>query len=161
MKIKQTHKYKQDVETVYALLTNPDFVATKYDAIGSRNIEIVQYGEDADGDFIMESLREIHSALPDFARKFLGEWNSVRQTEIWEADGDGYLCSFTVDAEDAPVKIAGTQVLSPVASGCVNEVNLNVTCSIPLLGGKLAKVVGGDADSNMAAEYDYTKKQLG
>jgi len=160
MIVKQTHTYKHDVAKVYGLLTDPEFVAEKYQAVGARNVEIIQYGEDEDGDYILETVREIHSALPDFAKKFLGEWNKVQQIEIWEPDGDGFLCSFTVDALDAPVKIAGTQLLSPIASGCVNEVNLTVSCSVPLLGGKLAKVVGGDADTTMTAEHAYTQDAL-
>ena len=38
MKIKALHQYAKDVDTVFGLFHEPDFMKTKYEGIGARNV---------------------------------------------------------------------------------------------------------------------------
>jgi len=60
-----------------------------------------------------------------------------------------------------PVTVSGTQTLRPEGGGCTNEVQMKVSCGIPLIGGKLADFVGGDIKRFMDEEYEFTKNYLG
>ena len=45
-------------------------------------------------------------------------------------------------------------------AGCVNDVQLEIKCGIPLIGGKLADFVGGDAGKATQAEYEFIRAHL-
>jgi len=56
--------------------------------------------------------------------------------------------------------MSGDMALSVRDDGCVNEVRLEVRCGIPLVGGKLADFVGGDAEKAVRAEYEFIRAHL-
>ncbi len=60
-----------------------------------------------------------------------------------------------------PVGMGGEMELRSQDGGCVNDVRLEVKCGIPLIGGKLADFVGGDAEKATQAEYEFIRAHLG
>ncbi|MFO1429090.1 MAG: DUF2505 domain-containing protein [Candidatus Competibacteraceae bacterium] len=160
MEVKDVHQYKKDVAAVFKFFSDPDAIKTKYESIGARNIELLESSESG-GTYNNKTQREVPSEVPGILQKFLGAWNKVVQTEQWEAQADGSrVCKMDIDVVGVPVKVAGKMKLRPEGKGCVNEVSINVTCGIPLIGGKLAEFVGNDTKKNMDAEYDYISKHL-
>jgi hypothetical protein len=59
-----------------------------------------------------------------------------------------------------PVTVKGSMELRTEGGGCVNDVQLEVKCGIPLIGGKLADFVGGDAEKAVRAEYEFIRAHL-
>ena len=60
-----------------------------------------------------------------------------------------------------PVKVGGDLRLAPAAKGTtVVEITGEVSCSVPLLGGKLAAFVGSDVQRTLTAEEQFQEGHL-
>jgi len=160
LETKDTHHYDQTVDIIFNTFTDPDFIAAKYAGVGCRNAEIVERTEHAGGVTLITK-REVPANVPGLLKKFLGEWNKVVQTEQWQGEpGKARTCDLKIELMGVPVTVAGTMNLHPTDSGCANEIRINVNCSIPLVGGKLADFVASDIKKNMDAEYAFTKNYV-
>ena len=160
MKIKALHQYNKDVDSVFALFHDVDFMQEKYQGLGARNVKILECAGSA-GNYTIKVQREVPADVPGLLKKFLNPWNTLVQSEQWQgASGGPYTCNIAIDISGVPVSIAGKMELRSTAAGCVNEVQLEVKCSIPLVGGKLADFVGSDAEKSMQAEYQFISGRL-
>lgn len=160
MEVNGLHQYNSATDEVFEFFHDPEKIKAKYEGIGSRNINVLEASEHADG-FTVKIQREVPADVPGILQKFLGAWNKVVQTEQWQTTQDGgRSCNLQVDVIGVPVSVSGTMMLQPEASGCVNDVRIKVTCGIPLVGKKLAEFVGNDTKKAMDSEYAYIKSHL-
>jgi hypothetical protein len=160
MKIKALHQYDQDVDTVFGLFHDPDFMRDKYVGIGARNVEILECAG-SEGHYRIKTKREVPADVPALLKKFLNPWNTLVQSEQWEGKAGGpYRCKVTVEISGVPVSINTELELRPQGDGCVNDLQLEVKCGIPLVGGKLADFVGNDAEKAVQAEYEFIRNYL-
>lgn len=160
MKIKALHQYSTDVDGVFALFHDVDFMQEKYQGLGARNVTILEC-TGSEGNYNVKVQREVPAEVPGLLKKFLNPWNTLVQTEQWQGKSGGpYICKISIDISGVPVSIAGTMELRSTDAGCVNEVQLEVKCGIPLVGGKLADFVGSDAEKSMQAEYQFISGRL-
>lgn len=161
MKVTATHRYDCSIDELYELFTQKQYYLDKFDACGAKNVEILE-AADTDEGFVVESQREVPADVPGVLKSFLGEWNTITQSEVWDGEpGDEYYNDFEIAAEGVPVEMTGTMNLMPDGDGCVNEIEIDISCAIPLVGKKLAQFVASDTEKTLAAEYAYTKKQVG
>lgn len=161
MKINAVHQYAKDVETVFGLFHDPEFMQTKYVGIGGRNVEVLEC-TGTEGRYTVKVKREVPADVPALLKKFLNPWNSVVQSESWEGKAGGpWRCTFSVDIAGVPVTVKGAMELRAEGGGCINDVRLEVKCGIPLIGGKLADFVGSDAEKAMQKEYEFIRAHLG
>src|SRR3954468_10312708 len=96
--------YDADVETVYALITDPDFMRRKYDAIGGKDIEVDR--TDTAAGCELTTRRTVTVDLPGFAKKVMQPSNTAVQTESWAgSDSDGRrVCNYHVEVQGLPSK---------------------------------------------------------
>jgi hypothetical protein len=161
MKIKALHQYAKDVDTVFSLFHDPDFMKVKYEGIGARNVEVLECAG-SEGRYTVKVKREVPADVPSLLKKFLNPWNTIVQSETWEGKAGGpYRCKLAVEIAGVPVGMGGEMELRSQDGGCVNDVRLEVKCGIPLIGGKLADFVGGDAEKATQAEYEFIRAHLG
>lgn len=160
MEVRDTHSYAQDVDTLFKHFCDAEQVQTKHDALGARNINLVKF-ESTDSTLNVIIEREVPADVPRAMRKFLGEWNHIKQVENWSGTpGEGYHCDISIEINGVPVTIVGTMELAPEGAGCSNTVNLNISCGIPLVGKKLAELVASQSKTSMREEYEYIKSTL-
>jgi hypothetical protein len=157
-----THRYDHPADAVFALLTDFEAVKEKYEALGHRDVALVRRDAGDDGSVTMVTTRVVPMEVPGFAKKFLKPANSVTQTDAWGAAGaDGVRTgTYSVEAKGVPVTLGGTLRLAPDADGCTNEIRTTITSKVPLVGGKLADFVGGDARKAVEHEYRWTAARL-
>ena len=161
MKIKALHQYAKDVDTVFGLFHDPDFMKVKYEGIGARNVEVLECAG-SEGRYTVKVKREVPADVPSLLKKFLNPWNTIVQSETWEGKAGGpYRCKLAVEIAGVPVGMGGEMELRSQDGGCINDVRLEVKCGIPLIGGKLADFVGGDAEKATQAEYEFIRAHLG
>lgn len=160
MKMTVTHRFDADVETVYRLMADKDFMVRKYADQGATDIE-VDSDEKADGPTIVTK-RKVTIDLPGFAKKVMAPTNTVVQTDEWRpADGDGRrVCRYKVEVQGVPSRIDGTVTLSPDGDGTREDVVADVKVSIPLLGGKLEKFAVESGVKTIEQEAAFTTKEL-
>jgi len=162
MKVTSNHTYAAAPETVFAAMTTPETLVAKYTALGHDRIEILEHTVKG-GAVSVRSRREVPMDVPGFAKKFLSPKNTVDQHDRWEAPAaDGTRKgTWEVVARGVPVKVGGTLRLAPGPKGTtVVEISGEVTCSVPLLGGKLASFVGGDVQRTLTAEEEFQDGHL-
>jgi hypothetical protein len=160
MKIKALHQYARDVDTVFGLFHNPDFMKVKYEGIGARNVGVLECAG-SEGRYTVKVKREVPADVPSLLKTFLNPWNTIVQSETWEGKAGGpYRCKLAVEIAGVPVSMSGDMELRAQDDGCVNDVRLEVKCGIPLIGGKLADFVGGDAEKATQAEYEFIRAHL-
>jgi len=153
------HHYDHPADAVFKYFSDQDLIQAKFESIGTRNVEVLDCAG-ADGG-VTQSTREVPANVPGVLKKFLGAWNKVTQTEEWGSEEGGErVCDLSVEIAGVPVNVSGTMTLRAEGQGCVNDIRIKVSCSIPLVGGKLAAFVAGDTETAMNDEYDYIKAQL-
>ena len=163
MKVSSTHTYAASPDDVLTMMTDPDVLAAKYEALGHRDIEITEHTVE-DGAVTVASRRSVPMEVPGFAKKFLKPMNTAVQLDEWEApEADGSRRgTWHVDAKGVPVDVGGTLRITPgkKKNTTVVEVAGEVRSSVPLVGGKLAGFVGGDVQRTLAAEEDFNDGYL-
>jgi len=162
MKVTSRHTYAAPPDVVFAAMTTPDVLVDKYRALGHQNIEILDHHEEA-GVVRIRSRRKVPMEVPGFAKRFVKPVNTVEQTDEWQprsTKGERHG-TWKVAASGVPVSVGGTLHLVAAPKGrTVVEISGDVTCSIPLLGGKLASFVGGDVERTMRGEEDFNDQYL-
>ena len=162
MKVTSRHTYAAPPQVVFAAMTTPDVLVEKYEALGHRDVEIREHVVDA-GSVRVKSRRKVPMDLPSFAKRFLKPLNSVEQTDEWmppSAKGERHG-TWKVSASGVPVSAGGSLHLVAAPKGrTVVEITGEVTCSIPLVGGKLASFVGGDVERTISAEEEFNDGYL-
>lgn len=75
--------------------------------------------------------------VPSFAKKFVGDSTRAITTQVWS----GTTASYTVDTPGKPTSMAGTVAVTGAGAGSTLTYDLEVKASVPLIGGKLEKLV--------------------
>jgi hypothetical protein len=144
--------YKQDVDTVFAFVSDPEVSKQRSIDMGERDIKVTKEGE------AVTNIRTVDAEVPGFAAKLLKPSNTVVEVKRWSsATKSGQL---SVDVKGAPTQIDGTIKLTPSGSGCDYTLDFKVTCKIPLIGGKLASYVEGITKKGMQEEFEWNQRKL-
>ena len=156
-----THQLAGDVEAVYALATNPDFLERKFAATGAKDVTVA-CEPTPDGGAHLAITRKVTVDLPGFAAKFLQPTNTFVQTEDWAAaTADGRrICTYKVEVQGVPSSIAGTVTLTPDSGQTRQDIEAEVKVSIPLVGGRLEGFAVDSGKSLLADEAAFTNKEL-
>lgn len=156
-----THELHGDVEAVYALATDPEFLERKFTAGGAKGVTVT-CDPTPDGGARLVITRQVTVDLPGFAAKFIQPTNTFVQTEDWApAAADGRrVCTYKVDVHGVPSSIAGTVTLTPQAGQTRQDIVAEVKVSIPLVGGRLEKFAVDSGKSVLAGEAAFTNAEL-
>lgn len=160
MSYRTRQQFQADVDTLYGLFTDREFLTKKYLAVGSRNLEILECGQD-DEVFRIEWRREVPSNPPGFARKVLSEWNQLEEIMEWERLPDGGArADYLGKVRGVPGELRGEFTLMAGGGGTVEEILMQATVNIPLVGKKIASFAEDDAAANLEKEYRFTLEYL-
>lgn len=136
--------YPTDPVRVVEMFADHDFQARIAKKTAVKTFDIDSSGDPA-GPFSLVVVRVVPAdRLPDVARSVVGRELTVRQRETFTAAGpEGRTADITVDVDGVPVRLAGTETLRPDredgGDGTSHSMHLEVTSSIPLIGGKIEK----------------------
>jgi Protein of unknown function (DUF2505) len=99
---------------------------------------------------------------PGFAKRFVHPANAVIQTDVWsDPDADGIRQGrWSVEAKGVPATMVGTMRLHGGPHGSVEDIDGEVSSSIPLIGGRIAAFLGAAAEENLAEEHDFARRWL-
>lgn len=163
MEFTVTHHYDHPADAVFAVLTDFDNVKEKYEAVGQREVELVSTETGDDGSVTLVTRRVVPIDVPGFAKKVLSPSQSVTQTDAWgpaTADGER-RGTFIVESRGTPVRVTGTLHLAPAGEGaCTNVSEVDIECRVPLIGGRIAEVVGKDTRKAVDHEQTWITKRL-
>ena len=133
MRLLHEHAYDAPASEVFAMLVDPGFrkkVAAATDAISCD----AAYGN---GTLIVREDQQV-KGVPGFAKKFVGESTKAIHTEVWT---DGTSATFEIETPGKPTHITGNTTLSEAGGRTTQVYDLEVKASVPIIGGKLEKLV--------------------
>jgi hypothetical protein len=151
-------KYNVPIGQVYGLLTDPKWLEARSLALGELSAR-VKAKKSAKG-ATLAMTRRVRRDLPAFVARVLPSESDLQFEEHWTKEGDGYTGSLTMDIVGQPVKMSAEFSLEPAGKGCVYRIEHVTRCSIPLVGGAIAKYAQGQVEKGCADEFAYLVKQL-
>ncbi len=153
MQIAESIEYQASADDVFAMLTTEVFQISKCRATGALNHH-VQIDHGSDSAVIMTKRTVPTNKFPDFVKSLVGETLLIVQTDTWKspsADG-GRTGTILVEVEGTPIRLQGSLRLTPTATGCRENIDGDLKCSIPLLGGRIEKAAYPAVQSAINAE---------
>ncbi|MFP5441437.1 MAG: DUF2505 domain-containing protein [Gammaproteobacteria bacterium] len=164
MRKQHEERYPLSVEEMFRIFTDPAFYEARYSGSSARH-EFVALGTRG-GQFVCDVRQHLlvdSNRVPALARKLIREENVLHTRMVWElaAGPNGERRgnhSFRI--EGVPVEVKGTMQLVPDGKGCINRIALDISCSIPLIGGKIAGMLGERADKMLDRNYVNTCRYL-
>jgi hypothetical protein len=147
------YDFDQDAESVYELLTDPQFLVDRCIALDelSAECDIEEHGEE----IVISLTREVQRDLPKVLAKLFDPVQVMDMTERWQSDGEGRSGDWNIDVRGQPVTISAKFKLAATAGGCRYSVSHRVKANIPLVGGRVEKYVLGQTGDGARAELDY------
>ncbi len=151
-----TQTFTQDADTVMRMFCDRSYFERKYQQT-AESYEILECEQTADHFRIKARLKMRSSApLPGFAKKFVAETMTVVQEDSWDANTRrGQL---SVEIAGAPVSIQADMALVEQGEGAANKMHWTVTCKVPLVGGKLEKLIADDIRQKAPRDLEVSRE---
>lgn len=150
--------YKQDADSVFRLVSDPDATEKRAEALGGFDVRIEV--QEAGAMKTVICTREVEADLPSFAKKFFKSRNLVVERKEWRDDGDRKTGHFHIDIKGTPAQIDGHITITPDGAGSVYEIDFDVTAKVPLIRKKLEEHIAGLTKEGMRDEFRYNQQQL-
>jgi hypothetical protein len=150
MKFRHELAYDATPDQVYAMLSDPGFresVCTAMECISAD----VTVTPKAEGMSVVIDQMQNTNDLPSFARTFAGDSTQAIQREEWSSATGGTL---VIEAPGKPTSISGTIKLEASGSGTKEIVELEIKVKVPLIGGKLEKLMAEKVADGMNTERE-------
>lgn len=152
-------KYNAPIDKVYALLTDPKWLEARSLAVGELSAKVK--AKKSAKSVSLSMTRRVKRELPALVAKVLPAESDLQFEETWQPDGDGgYSGTLTMDIVGQPVKMTADFSLVPSGKGCVYRIEHRTKCSIPLVGGAVAKFAQAQVEQGCEAEFAYAVKAL-
>jgi carbon monoxide dehydrogenase subunit G len=161
MKLQHTLSYEADPATVFAVLSDPEYVAEKCTATGAMDstVDITHEGPDT----VIVTMRKLPADdLPSFAKSFVGDAITVDQTERWGAPASDGSREGTLTAtfRGTPMKVEANMRLSPGGAGSELRVAGDVKSGIPLMGGSIESFAAEQLTAGLDREAEVANARL-
>ncbi len=157
-------RYPISTQALFGVFTDRAFYEARYTSNRTRH-EFLELGE-KNGQFVIDVRQFIVVDLqrvPVLLRKLARSENVLRTRMVWDvkpgADG-GYRGTHSFHVDGVPVNVGGSMQLMPDGAGCINRIRLDISSSIPLIGGKVAGFVAEKAEGALTKNYQQTRRYL-
>ena len=139
------------------MLADPAF---REEVCRAQNVRSVDAAVDVSGDRMTVRVEQTQPAdgIPGFARKFVGEEIRIVTVEEWS---DHTAAALDVQIPGKPGRMTGSLRLEPKGSTTVETIDGELTVNIPLVGGKLEKLIAELFTDAMKAEERVGRRWLG
>lgn len=160
MEFEVEHRFDRPVETVLRMFTDRSYFERKAPSTGSLDLRVLREERDDQRFEIEMSFRSSADVqVPDFARKFMpGQHVRVVEVDSWHIGHR--LGRIRIDLGGLPVKVGAEMKLEPTAAGAVNRLKWTVAVSVPLIGGKLERVIAEDLRGKMERDLQASRALL-
>ena len=136
MRLRHELAYDAPPAEVRAMLNDPLFWDEVAAATGALSSTATIGAEGATTRIVVDQEQRV-TGVPSFAKKFVGDSTRAITTQVWRGDE----ASYEVEAPGKPTSIKGTATLAENGAGSTLTYDLDVKASVPLVGGKLEKLV--------------------
>lgn len=155
-RIRHSLTYDASLAEVAAMLADPAFRKEVCEATGMLRHDVQVSGAGAGMRVVIDQV-QASRGIPSFAQKFVGDEIHIVHVETW-TDLDAADVSVTIPGK--PGEMAGTIALTESSGTTTEEVVLDIKVGIPLVGGKIEKLVGDLLVAAMKAENKVGRNYL-
>jgi hypothetical protein len=154
MRLRHELAYAAPPADVLAMVSDPLFWDKVADATGALSSTATVGTEGTVTRVIIDQEQKV-VGVPSFAKKFVGDSTRAITTQVWE----GTSASYQVETPGKPTSISGTATIAENGAGSTLTYDLEVKASVPLIGGKLEKLVvdltteGFDKEQSVGAAW--------
>ncbi len=136
MRLTRSLSYDAPTADVVAMMQDPAFWDRVAQATGalSSSTAVATKGDRVE---VVTDQQQAVVGVPAFAKKFVGESTRAIVTTSWHAERGSYR----VETPGKPTSIAGSVAVTSTGNGASVTYDLEVKASVPLIGGKLEKLV--------------------
>jgi uncharacterized protein YndB with AHSA1/START domain len=149
MRFRHELRYDAPPDQVFEMLADPAFRQAACEAQNVISAD-VRLDRDGEGFTLVIDMLQRTDDLPGFARTFAGESTQAVQRETWTDASGGDL---RIEAPGKPTSMNGTIRLEPDGAGTKEVVELEIKVKVPLIGGKLEKLMADKVTAGMDAEH--------
>ena len=149
MKFRHELSYDAPPAKVFAMLADPEFREAACSAMEVISAD-VQLDRDGEGFNLVIDQQQNTKDLPGFARTFAGESTQAIQREVWLGPTTGDL---SIESPGKPASATGTIRLEETGGGTREVVELEIKVKVPLIGGKLERLMAEKVTSGMDVEH--------
>lgn len=149
MRFSHQLKYDASPDEVHAMLADPAF-REKVAKAGGAFEHDVRISPNGDGMSVVVDQKQHDHGIPAFAKKVVGEHIHIVQSEEWTGPTSAVL---DVKIPGKPGHMKGTVTLAPDGGGTVETVDADIKVNIPLIGGRLEKLIGDLLRAALESEH--------
>ena len=155
MRLTHTMTYDAPLAAVSAMLDDPAFRDQVIEAQGSRG----KASFEQDGDTLVVVVDQVQQAdgIPGFARKIVGDEINIVQREEWRTADRADL---HVTIPGKPGRMVGSIGLVEQDGSTTETVDVEITVDLPLVGGKLERLIGDLLGKALRAEERVARAYL-
>lgn len=146
-------KFSAPLETVFAHLTDPHWIEARCLALGELSAKVK--AKKAGKGVKLTMTRRVKRELPALIARVLPSESDLHFEETWTPEGKGYVGTLAMDVVGQPVSMKADFSLEPAGKGCVYRITHVAKCSIPLVGGPVARYSQGEIEKGCADELKY------
>jgi hypothetical protein len=152
MRFRHELSYDAPPDKVYAMLASAAFRRQACAAMEviSADVQLDPDPDDGEGFTLVIDQLQNTKELPGFARTFAGESTRAIQREVWQSKESG---SLSIESPGKPASASGTIRLEPAGTGTTEVVELEIKVKVPLIGGKLEKLMADKVEAGMDTEH--------
>ena len=136
MRLRHELAYDAPPGEVRAMLTDPLFWDQVADATGALS-STATVGLEGTATRVVVDQEQKVVGVPSFARTFVGDSTRAITTQVWQGDEASYV----VETPGKPTSMSGTASIAENGTGSTLTYDLEVKASVPLVGGRLEKLV--------------------
>jgi len=156
MHFHQELEYDASPAEVYAMLSDPAFREAVCEA-GDSVRHQVSISPDGEGMSVSVDQVQPAAGIPSFAKRIVGDEIEILQREEWSSPHDATL---DVSIPHKPGHLKGKITLRENGSGTLETVDAEIKVHIPMLGGKLEKLISDLLSSALRSEHRVGKAWL-
>ncbi len=149
-----------DVKTAFALLSDPNFLNARNQAIGELESSCV-VEKQGDKTVLHITRRIARKNIPKVLTKVFKPEQTIEFVEEWRPDGNNMVGHYKSDILGMPVKVDAQLKLIETPKGCDYFIDHTAKAKIPLVGRLVEKFIISQTGGGVGAEIDYLNKQLG
>jgi hypothetical protein len=147
------------LETVFTSYADEAFWRDRISAVGSPEDTLDDFASTGESVSVTITQYIPDEDIPDLARKVLpGQLTIVRTSTFSGFDGERFTGSASAEAAGGLGQISGGAEAVSEGGLALESVSGQVKVSVPLLGGKLEKLVISHLDRLFAAEYEHLNR---
>lgn len=161
MKFETTMTWPAPLARVLAMITSADYAHLRLARMGYEQFSVLSSADDGRHfSLTAQVIGKPSVKLPALAQKFINNDSpiEIEQTDRWDresASGSLQLINKSVSA----VAISARMQLTEQQGETINTLQWDVSCSIPLIGGKLAAIIAEDIRAK-AAQNEAVSREI-